>query len=177
MSSLGPSPFVIAPLPGCAPEISRLVGMMAYARLTTLQAVMELTVAELDHVHDGAANSIGAILAHIGALEVMYQRTALEVRRPTAADRARWGAAFQLGPDTRAMTCGRTLESYVADLAEVRARTLAELMRRPDAWLNEIIQVTGRPPVNRYFSTFHVFEDELNHRGQIRWLRQRLPQR
>lgn len=24
---------------------------------------------------------------------------------------------------------------------------------------------------NNYFKWFHVFEDELNHRGQIRWLR------
>jgi hypothetical protein len=32
-------------------------------------------------------------------------------------------------------------------------------------------------PANNHFKWFHVFEDEINHRGQIRWLRARLPTR
>ena len=30
--------------------------------------------------------------------------------------------------------------------------------------------------INAHWAWFHVAEDEVNHRGQMRWLRARLPQ-
>ena len=42
-----------------------------------------------------------------------------------------------------------------------------------DAWLDAQTPFWGGKPANNYFKWFHVFEDELNHRGQIRWLRKR----
>ena len=62
-------------------------------------------------------------------------------------------------------------------LARVRARTLEELTRRDDAWLFEESPWWDGHVANNYFKWFHVFEDELNHRGQIRLLRKRLPHR
>ena len=43
--------------------------MLTYARSTTLAAVEGLTLAELDNLHDPESNSIGALLAHIAAVE------------------------------------------------------------------------------------------------------------
>src|SRR5919201_177265 len=80
-----PSPFVVGELPGFTPQIGRLVAMMAYARRTTLAAVEGLTTADLDHVNDERSNSIGALLAHIAAVEVAYQRATLERGGPTPA--------------------------------------------------------------------------------------------
>ena len=40
---------------------------------------------------------------------------------------------------------------------------------------NEETPFWGGQPANNYFKWFHVFEDEINHRGQIRWLCKRLP--
>jgi hypothetical protein len=40
--------YLIGELPGFAPQIGRLVSMMNYARHTTLAAVTNLTVEELD---------------------------------------------------------------------------------------------------------------------------------
>ena len=62
-------------------------------------------------------------------------------------------------------------------LDEVRTQTLRELAQRDDAWLDEESPFWSGLPANNYFKWFHVFEDELNHRGQMRWLRQRLPAR
>jgi hypothetical protein len=31
------------------------------------------------------------------------------------------------------------------------------------------------PQINVHWAWFHAAEDEINHRGQIRWLRKRLP--
>ena len=63
-----PSPLRIEAIPGYSPTIGRLVGMLTYARSTTLAAVDGLTIADLDHLHDAESNSIGALLAHIAAV-------------------------------------------------------------------------------------------------------------
>jgi uncharacterized damage-inducible protein DinB len=168
------SPFVVAEQPGFAPQVGRLVVMLAYARRTTLKAVAGLTVAELDHLQDPRSNSIGALLAHVAAIEVAYQCSTFDQRRLSDAEQARWGAALELGARARQEIRGQALEHYLGLLDEVRTHTLRELGRRDDRWLEEVTPLRGRP-ANNHFRWFHVLEDEISHRGQIRWLRQRLP--
>jgi uncharacterized damage-inducible protein DinB len=172
-----PSPYIIGERPGFSRQISRLVAMMAYVRRTTLEAVDGLTTADLDYLHDEQSNSIGALLAHIAALEVAYQRATFNGVGLTHADQERWGVALALGARARREIRGRPLAHYVAGLEEVRAHTLREFARRGDEWLEEETPFWDGLPANNYFKWFHVFEDELNHRGQIRWLRKRLPRR
>jgi hypothetical protein len=169
------SPFVVAPQPGFSPGIGRLVVMLTYARRTTLMAVKGLDVPDLDHVHDAESNSIGALLAHIAGIEMAYQCSTFEQRRMTADEHARWGAAVDLGDRARRELREQPLDHYLGLLDEVRARTLRELAARDDAWLEETTPFWGGQPANNYFKWFHVLEDEINHRGQIRWLRKRLP--
>ena len=57
----------------------------------------------------------------------------------------------------------------------MRRVTLETLATRDDAWLER--SVSPAPRINRALCRFHVAEDEINHRGQIRWLRARLPTR
>jgi uncharacterized damage-inducible protein DinB len=168
-------PFFIGPTPGYSPGVGRLVAMMSFARWTTLRAAADLTVAQLDHLQDASSNSIGALLAHIAAVEVAYQRITFEGRglsSPTYDDE--WATALALGDRGRETLREKPLEHYVTALEQVRAFTLSELALRDDNWLDETTVWNGRQ-ANNYFKWFHVFEDELNHRGQIRWLRQRLP--
>jgi hypothetical protein len=47
-----PSPLRIEAVAGYTPMIGPLVGMLTYARNTTIAAVERLTLAELDHLHD-----------------------------------------------------------------------------------------------------------------------------
>jgi uncharacterized damage-inducible protein DinB len=169
------SPFIVGPTPGFSPQIGRLVAMLGYARRTTLEAAAGLTIAQLDHLHDPSSNSIGALLAHITAVELSYQSDCFGGDDPTAGDRSEWGAALELGERARRVIRGRPLEHYVAHLAEVRDRTLRELARRDDAWLEVTRPFWGGHLANMHFVWFHVFEDEISHRGQIRWLRRRLP--
>ena len=169
------SPFVVAPIDGYSPEIGRLVVMMSYVRHTTLQAASKLTTEQLDHIHDPTSNSIGALLAHVAAVEVSYQCATFDRRGLSAEEKDRWGAALELGERAQTELRGKALDHYVADLTEVRERTLRELARRDDAWLEETRPFWGGHLANNYFQWFHVFEDEINHRGQIRWLRKRLP--
>lgn len=46
----------IEPLPGYAPTIGRLVGMLTYARHTLVDAVAGLSRDQLDHQHDARSS-------------------------------------------------------------------------------------------------------------------------
>ena len=163
----------ILPLPGYAPTIGRLVGMLTYARQTTLTAVSGLSRDELDHLHDAGSNSIGALLAHIAAVERGYQVVTFEERQPSASEMAEWSAALELGDQGRRELRGHELQFYIDALMRTREATLAALAQRDDAWLEAPLRIA--PNLNAHWALFHVAEDEINHRGQIRWLRTRLP--
>jgi uncharacterized damage-inducible protein DinB len=165
--------FVIGDLPGFTPGIARLVSMMRYVRETTEAAVRGLTMRQLDYLHDARSNSIGALLSHLAAVERWYQASTFEGRELDADEMREWGAALDLGDEARASIRGRELDVYLARMRAVRDRTYEELGRRDDAWLEETAPFWRGEPANNHFKWFHVFEDELNHRGQIRWLRSR----
>jgi uncharacterized damage-inducible protein DinB len=172
-----PASFVVEPPPGFAPVIGRLVAELEYVRWTTVRAVDGLTQRQLDHCHDAASNSIGALLAHIAAVEVAHHRLTFASVPVSPALEAELAIAERLGDDARRTIVGRPLEHYLATLREVRSATLAKLAERDDAWLTEPapLELLGGRPANKHIKWFHVAEYELNHRGQIRWLRQRLP--
>lgn len=170
-----PAPLRIEPIAGYSPTIGRLVGMLTYARSTTLAAVEGLTLDELDHLHDATSNSIGALLAHMTAVERSYQILTFEDRLLSPRESELWAAALTLGVQGRQLLRGNPLEHYLDELSGVRKTTLDALAARDDAWLER--SVTLAPRINAHWAWFHVAEDEVNHRGQIRWLRARLPQR
>jgi uncharacterized damage-inducible protein DinB len=163
----------ITTLPGFTPTVGRLVCMMTYARETLLQSVQGLSREDLDHLHDGRSNSIGALLAHIAAVERWYQILTFEDREPSPDETAPWLPALDLGESAREKIRERDLKSYLSDLARTRKATLAALADRTDDWLEAPLPVA--PKMNAHWAWFHVAEDEVNHRGQIRWLRARLP--
>lgn len=167
---------LLAPAPGYPPLVGALVAVLGYARDTTLAAVAGLSAADLEHRHDPTANSIGALLAHVAATEWFYLHTTLEGRTPEGAEWADWGAAIRPGPGAEAAARGHDLAWHEQRLTTIRERTLAGLRGRDDAWLADtfVLPWAGRPATH-FWAWFHVAEDELNHRGQIRWLRSRLP--
>ena len=169
--------FLITAMPGFTPQIGRLVSMMNYVRSTTLSAVTGLSVDELDDQHDLQSNSIGALLSHIAAAEVGYQAATFHGRDLNENERQEWGAALDLGERARRELRGQELGHYVSRLEQVRATTLTELGRRDDTWLEERTSFGSGQAVNNYFKWFHVFGHEINHRGQIRWLRTRAVRR
>jgi uncharacterized damage-inducible protein DinB len=165
--------YVIGGVDGFTSQIGRLVSMMNSVRFTTLAAVAGLSVNELDYLHDAQSNSIGALLAHIAAAEVGYQAATFYARDLTDDEQRTWGAAIDLGERSRREIRGHDLAYYIQRLEQVRAITLAELGRRDDQWLEGETTIGNGKRVNNYFKWFHVFGHELNHRGQIRWLRTR----
>ena len=167
------SVLLIGELPGFTPQIGRLVSMLNYVRSTTLSAVAGLTVDRLDFQLDSQSNSIGALLLHIAAAEAGYQAATFGQGGTSEDEQQDWEAALALGGSARREIRGHALDYYVTRLARVRERTLAELARRSDAWLDESTSTSVGQSVNNHFKWFHVLTHEVNHRGQIRWLRTR----
>jgi uncharacterized damage-inducible protein DinB len=167
-----PSPLRIEPIAGYTRAIGRLVGMLTYARSTTLIAVEGLTTDQLDHLHDPDSNSIGALLAHIAAVERSYQVLTFEERLLSPDENERLAIALKLGADARRVLRGHPVEHYLSQLDAVRRDTLAALAERDDEWLDRSVALA--PKINAHWAWFHVAEDEINHRGQIRWLKARV---
>lgn len=169
-----PLDFFIGDRDGFTPQIARLVGMMDYARHTTLEAVQGMSVAELDLIPAGLGNSAGMLLEHMCAIERIYQLISLDYPNPDEALGERWMTGLELGALGRERIRGHALSYYLHNLAEARAETLDLFRSKDDAWLEEELPFWGDTG-NRYFMWFHVFEDEINHRGQIRLIHKHLP--
>jgi len=169
--------FLIADLPGFTPHLGRLVSMMNYVRSTTVAAVTGLGVDELDYLHDPQGNSIGALLLHMAATEAGYQAATFDERGFSADEKDEWAAAVELGERARREVRGRELNYYLGRLEQVRAKTLAGFAQRDDHWLDHVTTMSSGQRINNYFKWFHVLSHEVNHRGQIRWLRPRATSR
>ena len=167
------NPYAFTDLEGFTPHISRLVHMMHYARLTTLEAVKGLSRKDLDtHIFEGG-NSIGMLLEHVAAVEMYYQNDTLPEITLSDKQKARWEVGGALGRRGRQTVRGHELPYYLEHLADVRGKTLEALTEKDDTWLEE---GTTWPVgwVNNHWKWFHVLEDEINHRGQIRIIRKQL---
>ncbi|MDF2644830.1 MAG: integrase [Paenibacillus sp.] len=170
-----PNLLLITDIPGYTPQISRLMSMMNYARSTTLRSVEGLTTEQLDYTMDATSNSIGSLLLHFAAVEVAYQLETFEHRDLNEEEMKIWGAALELGDQGRDQIKGNNLDYYLNIMSEVRSKTYEVFKTKSDDWLYEEYPFWQHQPANHYFMWYHVFEDEINHRGQIRWMRKRLP--
>ncbi len=161
-------PLAFTDIPGYTPHLSRLLSMMSYVRHTTLQAVEGLNVAQLDYLVRPDGNSIGMLLAHMAAVEAAY------FIQTVGTGQVEDSPALRLGKAGREALRGRPLEHYLTELARVREQTERGFLALDDAWLRQLDSSFGMPTSN-HFKWFHVLEDEINHRGQIRLIRRMMP--
>ena len=160
--------FIIDQKEGLSLEFSKLVSMMNYTRTLTLEEVKDLTVEELDFLYDEDANSIGMLLAHMAAVEKAYQIESFQNREITDEEITELNPALDLGEKARQQIKGNTVDFYVKELKDTRNKTIETFKTLPDEWLFQQTPFWFDQQANNYFKWFHVFEDELNHRGQIR---------
>ncbi|GEN83142.1 integrase [Sporosarcina luteola] len=163
--------YVIDQKDGLGLEFSKLASMMEYTRETTLAEVRDLTVEQLDFLFNDEANSIGMLLAHMVSVEKAYQIDSFENRDFTDEDIQLLNPALELGDAAREQIKGNPIEYYLEELEQTRKKTIDTFETLPDSWLFEQSPFWYGKPTNNYFKWFHVFEDELNHRGQIRLIK------
>jgi hypothetical protein len=171
------SRHIIGPRTGFTPQVGTLVSMLDWMRNVVVYTVQGLEPRQLDYLHDPKANTIGALLLHLAALEVFYQVNTFTGRRGlNGAEQRQWQAALDLGAAARKQIRGKPLAYYLETLHQVREQTLSEFRRRDDQWLTQVDpSFFDNQPTNNYCKWFHVCEHESNHNGQIKWLKSRLP--
>lgn len=168
---------LIGPIEGYTPQIGILVSMMAWNRASVINVVNGLTQQELDFLIDDKSNTIGALLLHLAATDVVYQDlTFNNLKDFSDENKNKWGVAMELGDEGRKQIKGNNLDYYLNALQEVRQKTLSEFKNRDDNWLAQVDpHFFNDQPTNNFCKWFHVCEHESNHRGQMTVIRKRLP--
>ncbi|MDQ1450799.1 MAG: hypothetical protein QOK38_665 [Acidobacteriaceae bacterium] len=66
---------ILGPRPGYSPQVGTFVSMLTWMREANgvISATKGLTQADLDHLFDARANTIGALMLHLAATETYYQ--------------------------------------------------------------------------------------------------------
>jgi len=171
---------IIGPKPGYGSQMGSFVSMLTWMREANgvISATRNLTTADLDHLMDADANTIGALMLHLAATEVYYQLNTFEGKKwdswPDSV-KQQWDPAMNLGDAGRKTIKGHDRDYYLNILQETRAKSLAEFRKRDDAWLLSVDKDWPWGPTNNYCKWFHVCEHEAHHTGQIAFLRKRLP--
>ena len=160
---------------GFTPVVGSLASALIHSRASVIDSVKDMTVSQLDHQHDDRANPVGALLAHIATVEWFYGVASIEGRQPAGNEWAERGVFMRLGAAAWAAAKGQTIEQHLERLARVREKTLAGLATKDDAWLEGTLVLPWTTELaNHHWAWYHVVEDALNHRGQIRWLKARM---
>ena len=164
----------IGPMEGYTPQIGTLISMLDWISNSVINATKKLTVEQLDRLHDKDSNSIGALMLHVAATEVIYQdMTFNNLNNFSKENKDKWSVAMELGPEAQTKINGNKLEYYVEAMNAARTTTKMEMKKRDDAWL--LSGETKDWDWNNYCKWFHVTEHFANHRGQITWYSKRLP--
>jgi hypothetical protein len=163
--------LLIMPAPGYSPHIGVLVSTMQRCRETTILLVQDLTISQLDYLFDDNDNSIGALLLHLAALEAAYQEATFFDRNilDNPERLPKWQVPMQLGEPARREIRGYPASYYLHELELMRAETLAHMRQRDDNWLWAESEWNDDVYANNYWQWYHVYEDEINHRGEMHW--------
>ena len=110
---------IIGPMEGFSPQVGTLLSMMTWMRRVILMPVKDMTIEQLDYVHDENSNSIGAMLLHLAATERYYQIHTFEGKKWgnwNEQDKNRFDTAMNLGDKAR-KTITRKLKKLKPGLA------------------------------------------------------------
>ncbi len=164
----------IGPKQGFTPHIGTLVSMLDWLTNSVIQYNRDMSIEQLDFIYDEESNSIGSLMTHLAAVEVVYQDlTFFGLEDFSTENKQKWGVAMELGETARKEIKGNPLSYYEEAFREVRENTKKGMQTRDDKWL--LSGETKEWNWNNYCKWFHVAEHYANHRGQMTWYAKRLP--
>jgi len=164
--------YEIKPAEGYTPQIGYMVDMLEDLKDRITESVKDLDQEQTDFLFDADANSIGALIMHLVANESYYMVQTLEERQWNPEEAEFWMAAGGLGPKAREKHRGKPIKYYLDLWDAIRAKTLAGLKTKDDAWFAAEVD----EGVNNHWVWFHVMEHSANHMGQIELVKNRLPE-
>lgn len=152
-------------------KIGELVFMLNHVRAVTINEVEKLSLNQLDTRIDKNGNTIGSLLLHIASIEKVHQIISFEGRDINSKEYKEWGQALEFSDKERNQTKGEPIEYYLERLSAIRQETFKRLKEKQDDWLYLRKEWPNGVAYNQFYLWFHVLEDEINHRGQIRTMK------
>ena len=138
--------FMIGPVKGYTPQIGTLVSMLNYNRSTVIKSVEKLSRNQIDFLLDDHANTIAALIMHLGAVDKFYQINTFEGREEFNDEEKKiWQAPLELGVKGRAEIKGKDIQYYLDLIAAVRNETLEAFKKKDDKWLLAVDPKWSRP--------------------------------
>lgn len=162
----------IGNIEGASLQIGAMISMLEDLKGRVEDAVKDMSQYELDYLHDEQANRIGSLIMHLAAAETYYQVFTFENRDFNAEEKKKWSTALNLDQGGQDEFKGHEVQYYLDIYNQVRAKTIAELKKRDDAWFAE---VQTRYDWTNHYCWFHVMEHQSSHLGQVLFLKKRIP--
>lgn len=154
------------------PQIDNMISMLEDLKSRLERIVKNLPQEHVDHLHDEKANRFGALVMHLAAAEVYYQKYTFGESIFDKEDPELWSVGLDLGDKAREQFKGKPMSYYLDLFDKVRAETMKQLRKRDDLWFKE---VNAGKSLSNQWAWFHVMEHQSSHLGQILFLRKRLP--
>lgn len=167
----------LEPWPGLSPEIGRLARALFEQRDVLVKMTAGIPLDDVAWQPVPNANSIGALLLHLGATTVWYLYEMLR-GEPVPVDLC---VRYRLDPDDPDAPLSAPRKSAGRLIAEVELahmRLLEWLKTRGDADLNHTFTARdGELSATLRWILWHLAEDTLHHRGQIAYIKRLLAER
>ncbi len=148
-------------------QIGVMVYMLEYLKSDIVSTTKGLNQIETDFQFDEQANSIGAIILHLAAVEATYQKTTfgLEVfNEYQKEEKELFEMAIDLDKSKEKLK-DKPIKYYLGVYKKVRKKTLKEFKKRNDDWWTK----------GNHWAWFHVMEHQAHHLGQIKLITKRFP--
>ncbi|MGG8497822.1 DUF664 domain-containing protein [Tenacibaculum sp. TC6] len=154
------------------PQIENMISMLEDLKTRVERSVKVLNQQQTDYLHDEKANRIGALVMHLAAAEIYYQKFTFGTSYVDKENEKLLGAGMDLDDEGRNLLKGKPIDYYLDIYDKVRKKTIEELRNRDDQWLNS---TNAGNSISNHYAWFHVMEHQSSHLGQILFLKKRLP--
>ncbi|MGN6395599.1 MAG: DinB family protein [Mucilaginibacter sp.] len=153
-------------------SLDYICGILQDTRTTTILSLKNLSVPELDWQYQDGWNTIGALLAHIIAIENYFRMEFAEGRKLTDEENAQLLPALDMGIHLPKLINKQPLEAYINQLTESRELMLSALAKlNHEDFTRRIEDYDEETGCNLAWVLYHMAEDEIYHRGQISIIR------
>jgi pimeloyl-ACP methyl ester carboxylesterase/uncharacterized damage-inducible protein DinB len=169
--------YDLDPWPGLAPEVGRLARMLFEQREVCVRLTAGMPLDDVAWTPAPGANSIGALLLHMGAVPVWYLYEMFLGERVPPDLCSRYHLDLE-NPDAPLTAPRKSAGRLIAEIELSHARLLEWLRPRTDADLNRTFTSRdGTLTATLRWVLWHLAEDALHHRGQISYIRRLLAER
>ncbi|WP_452230045.1 mycothiol transferase [Lacinutrix sp. MEBiC02404] len=148
-------------------QIGVMVYMLENLKSDIITYTKRYNQMETDFHFDDKANSVGAIIMHLSAVEAAYQETSFGADVFNAyneEEKKMLEMAINLD-DSREILKEKPIRYYLDIYKKVRKKTLQEFKLRNDDWWTK----------DTHWAWFHVMEHQAHHLGQIKLISKRFP--